>query len=184
MESTYSQAISTPALTATRAKVTKLEVGQEGVEHFRKLQETRIKKVAEIFKLPIKEEAKMAPKAPSAAPHTAMAEAADTVQKDSIPAPAPALPSLEKIIKAAERHFGIDRRILLNRRANEGSIVSARACVFRVAVDDLKMTVDAVGAALIFSDSQVERELNHFREQCKNADGRMARKYAAFRNRF
>jgi hypothetical protein len=28
--------------------VTKLEVGQEGVEHFRKLQETRIKKVAEI----------------------------------------------------------------------------------------------------------------------------------------
>ena len=98
--------------------------------------------------------------------------------------PTPSRPSLEKIIKMAERHFGIGRIILLNRRATEDSIVSARACIFRFSIEDGAMKVSDIAEEIKFSTGQVTGELGRFIEQSKDENSRAARKYTAFRNKF
>jgi hypothetical protein len=166
-------------LTQSGAKVTKLEPGQEGVEQFRKLQETRIRKIAGIFKLPAKAApAVKADKAPCAAPQEA--KAADTGQNNSMPAPA--RPPLDKMIRAAERYFGCDRRILFNRRATDPVIVSSRNCALR-AMEELGYGKAAIAVATGFDINALTEILTRFAQELK-VNVRYSRKYTAFRNQF
>jgi hypothetical protein len=163
------------------ARPAKLELSQEGVEHFRKLQPERIKKIAAIFQLPVTKAVKEGRPATKIAP---VAEPGKPAEDPAAAMVAPSRPSLEKIIKKAERHFGIGRIILLNRRATEDSIVSARACIFRFAIEDGAMKVSDIAEAIKFSSGQVTGELGRFIEQSKNENSRAARKYQAFQNKF
>jgi hypothetical protein len=110
----------------------------------------------------------------------------DTVQKDSrpasAPAAAPARPTLEKIIKLAERHFGIGGIILLNRRANDEVVVSCRNCMLR-AMEELGHGKAAIAAATGFDINDLTRWLAEFAQGLK-VNVRLTKKYAAFKSKF
>jgi hypothetical protein len=119
-------------------------------------------------------------------------KAAHTGQKDSIevrppnpapaPAAAPARPTLERIIQAAEKQFGTGKAILLNRRANDEIVVSCRNCMLR-AMEELGHGKAAIAAATGFDINDLTRWLAAFAQDLK-VNVRLTRKYAAFRAKF
>jgi hypothetical protein len=90
--------------------------------------------------------------------------------------------SMEHIIKKAETHFGIDRRILLHKRATEIAIVRSRNCLLRCA-EELGHVKKAIAAATGFPINDVTKILSAFAGELKHNEN-YARKYAAFRAKF
>jgi hypothetical protein len=157
------------------ARISKLELALDGANHFRKLQADRVKKIAGIFKLP---EAKSA-EVPVQVKQPAKAQ----VIENHLPeAGKKAAFSMEQIIQKATMHFGIDRRVLLHRRATEDTIVSSRNCLFRCA-EELGHGKAAIAAASGWAINELTGILARFAEELK-VNQRYARKYAAFRARF
>jgi hypothetical protein len=176
------------------ARIAKLELKPDGADHFRKLQAERVKKIAGVFQLPGTPESdlkitgangkSMVVKNAVLAPAKSVVVAAPGKSAE-VPAAAtatPSRPSLEKVIKMAERHFGIDRRILLNRRATEDTIVSSRNCVLRC-MEELGHGKADIAAATGFDINVLTGILSTFARELK-VNQRFSRKYAAFRGKF
>ena len=134
--------------------VPKLEMSLIGVNHFRELQRKRVDKVAGFFKLPSakKETAAVTP---------------------SGPAPAKARPSIERILKCAEKFFGIDARILVA-KGRDNEILFARGAALS-AMDFHQHPPGSIGAPFRLEIKSVQYEIGAFKDLCATYPKKQAR---------
>jgi hypothetical protein len=161
-------------LEKTGALVTALEPGLDGFNYFAGLQKERVQKIAAIFQLPGKVEAKPAREESAACPPRA------PVKNNG--AAAQHRPALDQIVTAAEKHFGIGKVILLNRRANDEMVVSCRNCLLRC-MEELGHGKNEIAAATGFEVNSLTAMLAVFADDLKFST-RQKRKYEAFRKLF
>lgn len=157
----------------------KLEMGLDGANYYRELQAERVKKIGDIFRLPKEAE----PNGKILVKKTVSVPEAKTPGEGTRPTKtaAPERPSLDKILRVAEGHFGIGKVILLNRRANEEMVVSSRNCMLRL-MEELGHGKAAIAAATGFEVNALTGVLAGFADELK-VNTRACRKYAAFKNR-
>lgn len=159
--------------------IAKLELSQDGYNHFKELQADRVKSIHKLFALPTAVLIYEPPKTPKPKPAVSAASVTPVPFRVS-PAepPPPAKPTVTAIITAAEKHFGLGEALLVKKKVADSEALFARRSIMRAA-ETLGLSKRDIAHAFAWEVNEVTRDMAIFADQIK-FDPRMNAKHQKF----